>query len=285
MKITMNLIFFWINGISKNNFMNNLLIFSIIVMIIQIFIGSYISPSSQHKGRELLKNSNIDYFTGLIKQGKFINAAKNLTIFTEKKDNNNFSDIFIDDSTKNISRLIYAKNGIIISENKNKKFVLFNGKVINIDRKKINTFEFDQIDFSLNSLSTNTIIKPKIQELSSSKLIKCILNLNFFSNEKCENISLNNQSKEELLKRFYKPIYIPLISILCCLLLSSGNNRLNYNAIKKFVFLLVFLFLIISETTLRYSTETLISLIIYFLIPFLSICFAYFIIKKRFRYA
>ena len=57
------------------------------------------SPLTQFKGRELLKNSNIDFFTSLLKEGKFINAVDGLTIFIDRKnsDNNNFSNIFIDD--------------------------------------------------------------------------------------------------------------------------------------------------------------------------------------------
>ena len=45
--------------------------------------------------------------------------------------------------------MIYAKNGILVSEKRNNKFVLFNGKVINSDKNRVNTFKFDQIDFNL----------------------------------------------------------------------------------------------------------------------------------------
>ena len=84
-------------------------------MIFQIFFGSYISPLSQLKGRELLKNSNMDFFTSLIKEGKFINVVDGLTIFIETKNKNgNYSNIFLDDSSKVISRMIYAKSGEII---------------------------------------------------------------------------------------------------------------------------------------------------------------------------
>ena len=85
----------------------------------------------------------------------------------------NFTNIFIDDSSK---RMIYAKSGNILSNNKDKKFVLFNGKVINIDKTRINTFEFDQIDFNLQSFGSNSIIKPKIQEINSFQLLRCIFN-------------------------------------------------------------------------------------------------------------
>ena len=42
---------FWFNGISKIEFLNKIVIFSLILMMLQIWIGSNISPSSQYKAR------------------------------------------------------------------------------------------------------------------------------------------------------------------------------------------------------------------------------------------
>ncbi len=259
---------FWINGISKIKFLNITIFFSIILMIFQIWLGSYLSPLSQLKARFLIKNSNIDFFTSLIKEGKFINSAKDLTIFIEKKDEENFSNIFIDDSTKGYSRMIYAKKGRIVSEKKSKKFLLFDGKVININNKRINTFEFDQIDFNLQSLGSNSITKPKIQEINSLHLLNCVFNRNVLGDQKCQD-GLLNETKQELLKRFFKPIYLPLIAMLCCFLVISGKYKPNYERTKRYIFLIILFLIIISETSLRYSTSSDLLLIIYFLTPFL----------------
>ena len=78
---------FWINGVSKIHFANRIIFFSIIIMFFQMWMGSYVSPKSQFEARNYLKNSNIDFFTSLIKEGKFINVVKNLTIFINKKNN------------------------------------------------------------------------------------------------------------------------------------------------------------------------------------------------------
>ncbi len=260
---------FWINGISKIRFLNITILLSIFLMAFQIWLGSYLSPLSQLKARFLIKNSNIDFFTSLIKEGKFINSAKDLTIFIEEKSEENFSNIFIDDSTKGYSRMIYAKKGIIASEKKQKKFILFDGKVINIDNKRINTFEFDQIDFNLQSLGSNSITKPKIQEINSLHLLSCVFNLDFLSQKKCEDDKLMNETKQELLKRFYKPIYLPVIAMMCCFLIISGKYKPNYERIKKYIFMLILLLIIISETSLRYSTKSDALLVFYFLTPFL----------------
>ena len=260
---------FWINGISKINFANKIIFLSILLMIFQIWLGSFFSPYTQFKSREFLKNSNIDFFSSLIKEGKFINAVKGLTIFIDKKnDDGSFSNIYLDDSSKNKSKMIYAKNGIIIDDNKKKIFKLFQGKIINNENSRINVFEFDQIDFNLADFTPNTITMPKIQEIPSSYLINCL----FFNKEndfdlfRCES-SILKASKQELFKRFYKPFYIPVISILCCLLLLVSKNHINYERNKKIIFLLTFLLLILSETSLRYSSTSNLNSLIYLFTP------------------
>ena len=231
---------FWLNGVSKLRFINSILLFSIILMCIQIFVGSYLSPTAQFKARQLLKNSNIDYFTNLINEGKFINAVSGLTIYLEKKDADNFFNIFIDDSTKKNSRMIYAKNGKIISNKKDKKFVLFDGEVINISTNKLSLFKFDKIDFDLLSYGTQTIIKPKIQETNSIQLVDC------FSDQEAKrgkaNCDLNSldEVKQELIKRFYKPIYIPLISMLACLLLFSSKYSHQYKRYVRYILIYIY---------------------------------------------
>jgi lipopolysaccharide export system permease protein len=254
-------------------------------MFFQIFLGSYLSPMTQLKGRNFIKNSNVDFFTSLIKEGKFINAVKGLTIFIEENDEENFSNIFIDDSSKGYSRMIYAKNGIIVSENRKKKFVLFDGKVINIDKSRINTFKFDQIDFNLESFSSNSIIAPKIQETSSVHLLSCIFNEKFSLEKECKYNDLSDETKQELLKRFYKPFYIPVIALLCSFLLISGSYKPNYSSVKKYIFLFILLVLIISEASLRYSTKSSFSMIVYFLIPLLLFLSFYISIHKKIKNA
>ena len=266
---------FWINGISKFRFVNIMIIFSVILMCFQIWLGSYLSPVSQLKARNLIKNSNVDFFTSLIREGKFINAVKGLTIFAEKKDVDNFSNIFIDDSSKGYSRMIYAKSGKILSNNKDKKFVLFNGKVINIDKSRINTFEFDQIDFNLQSFGSNSIIKPKIQEINSFQLLRCIFNKDINPLNECGQGDMINETKQELLKRFFKPIYILLITILSCYLFTSGKYNPKFDQVKRYLFLTIFFIILISETSLRYATSSNISLTIYFSTPILLFTFFY----------
>ena len=273
---------FWLNGINKIQLTNKIIFLSIVMMFFQIFLGSYVSPTAQFKGRELLKNSNIDFFTSLIKEGKFINVVKDLTIFIDKKnEDGSYNDIFIDDSTKENSKMIYAKNGILIDNKKQKIFKLLNGRVINNEKSKINIFEFDQIDFNLKTFGTNTIIVPKIQEISSLGLLSC-----FFKNiriEKFESFNCDKtllEVKQELLKRLYKPIYIPIIGMLTCFLIITSSNKINYKKTRNLVFITTFIVLVISEASLRYSVSSEILFYTYLIFPWFIFISSYLIFFK-----
>ena len=268
------LLIFWSNGISKNNFAKVIILLSIILTIFQIIISSYISPLSQYKGRSQLKNSNIDYFTSLIKNGKFINVVSGLTIFINSKDlNENFFNIFIDDSSKSTTKIIYAKNGFIDNQSLKKQFKLFNGEVINKNKNQINAFRFSQIDFNLSDYTSSTIMVPKIQELQSSILYKCLVSIKkdikfeIKNNDfKCER-SLENSLVQELFKRFYKPLYIPIISLLSCFLIILPKNNINYKKNRFKIGITTFLVLVISEGSLRYSTSSTIATYTYIILP------------------
>ncbi len=272
---------FWTFGVSKINFANKVLILSLILTLLQIWIGGFFSPFSQLKAREYLKNSNIDFFTSLIKEGKFINAVDGLTIFiNEKNDDGTYSNIFLDDSSKKNSRMIYAKNGTLIDNENKKIFRLYNGKILNLEKSKVNAFEFEQIDFNLAEYSTNTILHPKIQELPTINLFKCaqqILNKNIILEDRSLTCQPNifNEIKQELFKRFYKPLYIPLIALLCCFLTVVSKNNVNYKRNKRIIFLITFFILVISEGSLRYSTISNSATTLYLAIPWLSFILIY----------
>ena len=276
------LLIFWTHGVSKIIFANKLISIALILLIVQIFIGSFVSPMFQLKGREILKNSNINFFTSLIKEGKFINAVDGLTFFIDKKNTDGtFSNIYIDDSSKQNTKMIYANNGKIIDSNNQKIFRLFNGKVINKEKLKINVFEFEQIDFSLSEYSTNTILVPKIQETPSRELFLCSLKMyndksinlknNFFN---CEN-SLVKEIHQELLKRFYKPFYIPIIALVCSFLVMLPKINAKYKKNRKIIFFAGFLLILFSETSLRYSTTSNITMLIYLSLPWLFFILIY----------
>ena len=267
---------FWIHGISKIKFLNKLILFSIFLMFFQILLSSFISPTAQFKARNFLKNSNIDFFSSLIKEGKFINVVKDLTIFIDKKnEDGSYTDIFLNDTRNKGSKTIYAKKGILIDNGTRKVFRLFDGKVINKDKDKINIFVFEEIDFNLKNFSSNTITVPKIQEISTLALLSCFINIEAkkFESFKCDKVI--DEIKEELLKRLYKPIYIPLISLFCGFLLLNSRSKNNYQKKNNLIFALTFVILILSEMSLRYSFSSNFLTLTFFLLPLVIFIVSY----------
>ena len=270
------LLIFWTNGITKKRFISNLINFSLIVMFLQILIGSIVSPSSQLKAREFLKNSNMDFLPNLIKQGKFIDTVSGLTIFiNEKTDNNYFKNIYIQegnilDLTSDNNQIIFAKEGFLDSNDK-KVFKLLEGKIISTNNNKLMSFEFDKIDYNLSKFDSRTIKIAKMQELPSRKIIECSISLmkNTTYREKmflCDFESLKNIN-QEIYKRFIKPMYFPLLTLVCCFLLtfSKIDNNFSMKTIK--VFLYVFLILVLSEILMRYIESSKLLIILVMFLP------------------
>ncbi len=270
------LLIFWTNGITKKRFISNLINFSLIVMFLQIFIGSIVSPSSQLKAREFLKNSNMDFLPNLIKQGKFIDTVSGLTIFiSEKTDKNSFKNIYIQegnilDLTSNDSQIIYAKECFLDNADK-KIFKLLEGKIVSTNNNKLISFEFDKIDYNLSKFDSKTIKIAKMQELPSKKIIECSISLmkNKTYREKmflCDFESLKNIN-QEIYKRFIKPMYFPLLTLMCCFLLtfSKIENNFTFKTIK--VFLYVFLILVLSEILMRYVNNSQLLFIVVMFLP------------------
>ena len=276
---------FWLNGITKIDFTNKIIFISILLMFAQILIGNYVSPPSQLKARNILKNSNIDFFGTLLKEKKFINTTKGLTIFINEKDDNGlFKKVFLEEIRDNNSKIIIAEDGLLIINNKQKLFKLRNGKVINNENNKVNIFNFDVINFDLSNIVTNTITIPKIQEIYTNVLLDCIFDLAIKNkyNFECKN-EINNEIKQELMKRIYKPLYIPIIALISCYLILYSKNHYNYLVVRNSVFLFNFFIIVISEASLKYSTESIYTLITFITLPIVIFLITYIFIYKIFK--
>ena len=176
----------------------------------------------------------MDFLPNLIKQGKFIDTISGLTIFiNEKTTEDSYKNIYIQegnlfDLDKN-NQIIFAKEGFLIDDKK-RVFRLLNGKIISTNNKKLISFKFDKIDYDLSKFSSKTITVPKIQELPSLKIIKCSFNLmtnNSYQDKMFDcNIKKLKNLNNELYKRFIKPIYIPLLTLICCFLIIFLKSRI-----------------------------------------------------------
>ena len=181
------------------------------------------------------------------------------------------------DLTSNDNQIIYAKEGFL--DNKDKKiFKLLEGKIVSTNNNRLISFEFDKIDYDLSKFESKTIKVAKIQELPSMKIINCSISLmkNISYRDElffCDIDKLRNIN-QEIYKRFVKPMYFPLITLVCCFLLTFSRIENNFSLKTVKVFLYVFLILVLSEILMRYIE---VSKLLLFFVMTLPI-FIYFLI-------
>jgi len=248
-------------------------------------MGSYISPKGQDKARNFIRNSNIDFFPSLFQEGKFIDVVKNLTIFIEsEKPSGTYNNIYLKEMNKglgNSSRVIYAKKGYLKSSNEKKYLELFNGDIVNLNDSKTNNFSFDKINFDLSDYTSKSTTFPKIQELNSKLLIKCLaydakgkakdLKSEIFT---CSKSSIKNV-KEEVFKRFYKPVYLLLLSIIACLIFFISKENKRFTFYKYIIFFIGIATIILSELSLRYASNNIVGFYFFIIFPLFSILSLY----------
>jgi lipopolysaccharide export system permease protein len=289
------LLVFWIHGVKKIQLINIVIIYSIFLGLFQFILGGYISPIGQDKARSFIRGSNLDFFPSIIREGKFVDTVENLTIFIEKKnENGDFENIFLKDDTEgsfgNKSQIIFAKRAKLINDENNRYFKLFNGKLIKTQNNKIDVFEFKSIDFSLLKFATKSTTFPKVQEVNINILLKCLIyeaenKLNKFKYMTilgCNSNAVKN-IKQEIFKRLYMPIYIPLIALMTCLLILRSKEDKTYRSLKFLIFFIIFFIIIISETSLRYSTVNNFGFLFFVFFPLLVFCSIYLNLIINFR--
>jgi len=291
------LLIYWMHGIEKIQLINVIIIYSILLALLQIVLSSFVSPKSKDVARSFIRNSNLDYFSSLVNPGKFVDAVENLTIFVEKKDQNNFyKNVYLKDDSNSIagitkSQIIFAKTAKMINTDKNKYFRLFDGRIVKINKNKIDIFEFKSIDFDLSKFTTKTTTFPKIQEVPTFILMKCISYIYKKELERFKDynyLSCNENANEpitqELLQRVYTPIYIPLIALITSLLILKSKDEKEYKFLKFFLFVIVLFVIIYSEASIRYTSSSLVGLSIFSLFPILVFFLIYFILISKLNY-
>ena len=280
------LIIFWNFGINKIQVINFLLIFSIFLTLLQIILAAFIVPSSQDKARSFLRTSSVNFLESFVKQKKFNDTIKNITIYTEGKDKDgNLLNIYLK-KEENIDnfQITYAKKGKFVDKKNTQILVLYEGETINFVNNKITNFRFSKSDFNLKNLQTNTTTYIKTQEVSSSKLIRCYLKLNDLKIldidtknvviENCLPANLNNVIKE-LYKRFIIPFYIPSLMLAILFLILKSKENVNYLNYRIFIFLFGLSIIISSEMSLRFIESDILDNIKIFIIPVIMMILIY----------
>ena len=290
------LIIYWSIGISKLKMINLLISISFFYMLLQLILTSYVVPNSSDKARSYFRSSNIDLFSSLIKERRFIDTVANLTIFVEEKNGNDLKKIYFKDNIGvNQSQIIFAKTGRIVNENNKNTLLLYDGKFINTINQKQSIFKFSETEIDLSKYTTKTTTHPKIQETMTLELYNCITSIiNFkktftthdvqFKKKNCSLESFNNV-KEELFKRIFLPIYFPVLALLASLLVLQSKNYAKFFHFKLFVFFTGVLTLIISEISVKYFSLNNFNAIIFSILPifiFLSI-YLFLLLKNKLK--
>ena len=88
-------------GINKINVINFFFIFSLILLIIQIFITSFVVPKSQSLARLIIRSSDYNFSSNFIKVKRFNAALNDVTIYTDSKNlDGSYNNIYIKRNTK-----------------------------------------------------------------------------------------------------------------------------------------------------------------------------------------
>ena len=285
-EINNELMIFWNFGVNKIKLINFFLIFSLLMMIIHIFLTSVAVPTSQAVARLLIKNTNVNIFNNFIKEKKFNDTVKNLTVYVEKKNKEGIlKNIYIKKQTDNKNfQITYAKSGKFENINNSRKLILYDGETINFLGDKVTNFSFSTSNFSLENLETNSITHSKTQELTTANLIKCakyflkvdknIINENPIQIDNCVEVNLKNIYKE-IYKRLIIPIYTPILIMISLMLIIYSKENINYSKYRNFIFLFGLIVIIFSESTLRLIGNNFITNIPIIILPIMLLLIIY----------
>ena len=286
------LIIFWNFGINKIEFVNFFIKFSIMIMLIQIFLTASVVPKTQDLARSFLRTSSINFFENFLKPRVFNDAVKGLTIYSNSKDKDgNLEEIYLKRESGSNIQITYAKKGSFKQINNSQFLELFSGETISIVDDKITNFKFSKTDFNLNNLETNTTTYKKTQEVSTIGLMKCyhnLMGLNLFKidkNFKIENCRKNNINNilKELYKRIIIPLYIPVLILISLMLIIRSKENINYSRYRILIFLIGLFAIIGSEMTIRFLNNSFYHNIKIFIIPMILIIILYTLFWIKFK--
>ena len=288
------LIILWNFGVHKIKIVKFILKISVALLIFQIILTSFIVPKSQDIARSFLRSSTVNFFDNFIKPQKFNDTIKGVTIYSDKKDKyGNLTNLYLKKEINfNEFQITYAKKGQFKQIGNTPILVLFEGATITSKNNEITNISFSKSDFSLANIETNTTTYKKTQEISSLKLFLCIKNFyqlekkefekNVKSIENCSYKNIQNIIKE-FYKRFIIPFYIPLLSLIPFLLITTSKENSNYNKIRTITFLIGLIVIIFSETTIRLISKVSIYDVSIMVVPIVLITFLYLFLANKFN--
>ena len=286
----------WTSGIRKIKIINLFLYISIIVLIFQLILSTFINPFYLDQSRKMLNKSELNSLNAVIKSNDFIDIFKNTTFFVGKvnenlemenlliRDESNVFNSLVKATENNSDVTILAKKGLF----KDGKLILIDGLIQTKSSKdEIDNLNFSKTELFIDNFNSRTTPLPKVKEVSTINLLKCI---NQKENQDTENLifncneqALKDNALENLSRRIGMPFYIPLITlILSFFVLSNVKNENNF--IKKyFYFFICFIVLVAAEISVRFTGHSMINTYIYFLMPLILCPLVYLLLIFKLR--
>tara|TARA_B100002051_G_C16560052_1_gene547052 strand:- start:77 stop:892 length:816 start_codon:yes stop_codon:yes gene_type:complete len=264
-------------------------------MFIQLFLATIINPTVLNYSRSLIKSSNLDFISSMVKTNQFNDTVPGLTIFVEKKnEDGTMKNIFIRDESKIFKSIdnpgstdnvtIIAKKGRVA--NPNSPVLILGDGIIQSERtnKDIQTIKFKKTMLKLNNIQTRSIVQMKIQETPSRLLVECYLNKGSREIINCPRDHKRHDVLSEINRRFGMPLYIPVITLILCFLLNTREES-RFKMFFRYLYPIVaFFVLVLAEILIRYSGKSFTNTIIYYTAPLILVVLIYFEIIRNFLY-
>ena len=97
---------------------------------------------------------------------------------------------------------------------------------------------------------------------------------------KC-NLEFYKEVVQELLKRIYLPIYLPLISLVACFLIIKSKENQGYTKLKFLLFSIGIIIIIFSMISIKFASVNQLAFLTFLLVPCLIFYLAFNIFKTR----
>ena len=284
------LLILWVSGLAKIKIANIFILTAGIITALQLILSLFVNPTLLNKSRSLLSDTNALNISTILKSNEFSDTFKGMTFYIKKKTNDNqLTNVFINDKNGNLktilseageqnNSIIFAERGIVDKDN----LILYNGVIQTLNKKnEIKNIQKEKTELNTSDLTTRTVKLAKIQETSSSSLLRCLRNKN--NNLNLKNCSSENKSEviQALSRRLGAPLYVPLTTVIICfLLLYKKENKFNF--LKKYIlFILSFVILVFAEMLLKYTGISTFVASFYFVLPVIMFFLFYLLLLKK----
>jgi lipopolysaccharide export LptBFGC system permease protein LptF len=287
------LLILWLTGIKKYKVINFFFFLSVLILIFQFTLGTFITPYLLQKSRILISSTPVQILSTVIKSNTFSDSFEGTTIYTEKKTSRNeLEKITIIDYSKNFQSLssnpektseviIVANTGLIDRT----KLFLKNGTIqTKTSDNQLENISFESLELPLDSLSTRTIKKLKLQEISTKTLFKCLNNGDLNEEIACPRNNISKNVTETLSRRMGMPLYIPFVSLIMSFLLISNLRKTKFVIYKNyFYFSISFMILVAAEVMVRFTGFSETNLLLYIFFPMIMCPIIYIYLLKQFK--